>query len=84
MLVARGMIYCKLKSYERADDDLTRALSFVKANRSATLFQLRAEAREALGHIDEARADEERAAQIWEEAEVITPGMDGAPRKFVT
>ena len=84
VLVARGMIYCKLKSYERADDDLTRALSFVKANRSATLFQLRAEAREALGHIDEARADEERAAQIWEEAEVITPGMDGAPRKFVT
>jgi tetratricopeptide (TPR) repeat protein len=84
VLVARGMIYCKLKSFERADDDLTRALSFVKANRSATLFQLRAEAREALGHIDEARADEERAAQIWETAEVITPGMDGAPRKFVT
>lgn len=84
VLVARGMIYCKLKSFERADDDLTRALSFVKANRSATLFQLRAEAREALGHIDDARADEERAAQIWEEAEVIAPGMDGAPRKFVT
>ncbi|KPI87598.1 hypothetical protein ABL78_3307 [Leptomonas seymouri] len=84
VLVARGMLYCKLKSYERADDDLTRALSFVKANRSATLFQLRAEAREALGHIDEARADEERAAQIWEDAEVIAPGMDGAPRKFVT
>lgn len=84
VLVARGMIYCKLKSFDRADDDLTRALAFVKANRSATLFQLRAEAREALGRIDEARADEERAAQIWEEAEVISPGMDGTPRKFVT
>ncbi|CAC9458160.1 conserved hypothetical protein [Leishmania infantum JPCM5] len=84
VLVARGMIHCKLKSFHRADDDLTRALAFVKANRSATLYQLRAEAREALGRIDEARADEERAAQIWEEAEVITPGMDGAPRKFVT
>ncbi|KAG5506308.1 hypothetical protein JIQ42_07926 [Leishmania sp. Namibia] len=84
VLVARGMIYCKLKSFQRAEDDLTRALAFVKANRSATLYQLRAEAREALGRIDEARADEERAAQIWEEAEVITPGMDGAPRKFVT
>ncbi|KAK7194620.1 hypothetical protein NESM_000380600 [Novymonas esmeraldas] len=84
VLVARGMIYCKLKSYDRADDDLTRALAFVKANRSATLYQLRAEAREALGRIDEAREDEERAAQIWEDAEVIAPGMDGAPRKFVT
>lgn len=84
VLVARGMVYCKLKSFERADDDLTRALAFVKANRSATLFQLRAEAREALGRIEEARADEEAAARIWEEAEVISPGMDGAPRKFVT
>ncbi|CCW63577.1 unnamed protein product [Phytomonas sp. EM1] len=83
VLVARGMVYCKLKSFERADDDLTRALAFVKADRSPTLFQLRAEAREALGRIDEARADEEKAAEIWEKAEVITPGMQGTPHKFV-
>ncbi|EPY33695.1 hypothetical protein STCU_02071 [Strigomonas culicis] len=84
VLVARGMVYTKLKSFERADDDLTRALAFVKADRSATLFQLRAEAREGLGRIDEARADEERAAEIWEKAEVVAAGMDGPPRKFVT
>lgn len=84
VLVARGMVYCKLKSYDRADDDLTRALAFVNANRSATLFQLRAEAREGLGRIEDARADEERAAEIWEKAEVISPGMDGKPHKFVT
>lgn len=83
VLVARGMVYCKLKSHERADDDLTRALAFVKAERSATLFQLRAEAREALGRIEEAREDEMRAAQIWEDGEVMHPGMDGPPRKFV-
>lgn len=83
VLVARGMVYCKLKSYERSDDDLTRALAFVKADRSATLFQLRAEAREALGRIEEAREDEMRAAQIWEDAEVVHPGLEGAPRKFV-
>lgn len=84
VLVARGMVYCKLQSFERADDDLTRALAFIKADRSATLFQLRAEAREALGRIDEARQDEERAAEIWEKAEVIAPGLDGTARKFVT
>ncbi|CCW71379.1 unnamed protein product [Phytomonas sp. Hart1] len=83
VLVARGMVYCKLKSFERADDDLTRALAFVKSDHSPTLFQLRAEAREALGRIDEARADEEKAAEIWEKAEVITPGMEGKPHKFV-
>eukprot|EP00796_Vickermania_ingenoplastis_P009514 gene9514-6681_t len=83
VLVARGMVYCKLKSFERSEDDLTRALAFVKAERSATLFQLRAEAREALGRVAEARDDEMRAAEIWEQAEVIHPGLDGAPRKFV-
>lgn len=83
VLVARGMVYCKLQSYERSDDDLTRALAFVKAERSATLFQLRAEAREALGRIEEAREDEMRAARIWEEADVVRAGMDGTPRKFV-
>lgn len=83
ILVARGMVYGRLKSYERSDDDLTRALAFVKANRSATLFQLRAEAREALGRIEEARDDEMKAAEIWEEGEVIHEGMSGEPRKFV-
>ncbi|KAG8345742.1 hypothetical protein ERJ75_001325000 [Trypanosoma vivax] len=83
VLAARGMVYCKLKSYERCDDDLTRALTFVNKNRCATLFQLRAEAREALGRIEEARLDEERAAEIWENAEVISPGMEGKPYKFV-
>ncbi|ESS67965.1 hypothetical protein TcG_02218 [Trypanosoma cruzi] len=83
VLAARGMVYCKLKSYERADDDITRALSFVNQKRCATLFQLRAEAREALGRIEDARLDEERAAEIWENAEVISPGMDGKPYKFV-
>lgn len=84
VLVARGMVYCKLKSHERAVDDLTRAMSFVQTKRSATLFQLRAEALEGLGRIEEARADEERAALIWEEAEVISTGMADPPRKFVT
>lgn len=83
VLVARGMVYCKLQSHDRADDDLSRALAFVNAKRSATLFQLRAEAREALGRIEEARDDEMRAAEIWENAEVLHGGMDGAPRKFV-
>ncbi|SCU68029.1 uncharacterized protein TEOVI_000808300 [Trypanosoma equiperdum] len=83
VLAARGMVYCKLKSYDRAEDDLTRALRFVNQKRCATLFQLRAEAREALGRIEEARLDEERAAEIWENAEVIAPGMSGKPYKFV-
>ncbi|KEG07733.1 hypothetical protein DQ04_08951010 [Trypanosoma grayi] len=83
VLAARGMVYCKLKSYERSEDDLTRALSFVNQKRCATLFQLRAEAREALGRIEDARRDEERAAEIWENAEVILPGMEGKPYKFV-
>lgn len=83
VLVARGMVYCKLNSYDRADDDLSRALAFVNAKRSATLFQLRAEAREALGRVEEAREDEVRAAEIWENAEVLHGGMDGIPRKFV-
>lgn len=83
VLVARGMVYCKLKSYERADDDLTRALAFVNPNRSATLYQLRAEAREGLGKIEEARQDEETAAMIWEEADVVRPGLAAEPKKFV-
>ncbi|EPY39821.1 hypothetical protein AGDE_04107 [Angomonas deanei] len=84
ILVARGMVYTKLKSFARAEDDLTRALAFVKANRSPTLYQLRAEAREGLGKIEEARQDEERAAEIWENAETVTGAMDGVARKFVT
>jgi tetratricopeptide (TPR) repeat protein len=83
VLVARGMVYCKLKSFERAEDDLTRALSFVNPNRSPTLFQLRAEAREALGRLEEARMDEEMAAQIWEKGDVVRYGPDGQPLKFV-
>ncbi|KAH9598430.1 hypothetical protein LSM04_007430 [Trypanosoma melophagium] len=83
VLAARGMVYCKLKSFERAEDDLTRALSFVNQKRCATLFQLRAEALEAMGRIEDARLDEERAAEIWENAEVISPGMEGKPYKFV-
>ncbi|ORC86897.1 uncharacterized protein TM35_000251930 [Trypanosoma theileri] len=83
VLAARGMVYCKLKSFERAEDDLTRALKFVNQKRCATLYQLRAEALEAMGRIEEARLDEERAAEIWENAEVISPGMDGKPYKFV-
>lgn len=83
ILVARGMVYCKLKSFERSEDDLTRALSFVNPKRCATLYQLRAEAREALGKIEEARHDEELAAMIWEEADVVRPGLLGEPKKFV-
>lgn len=84
VLVARGMVHLKLKSYERAEDDLTRALAFVNPKRSATLYQLRAEALEQLGRIEEARQDEETAAMIWETADTVCAGMDGTPRKFVT
>lgn len=82
-LAARGAVFVKLQSYERANEDFTKALNFVPAQRAASLFQLRAEAREHLGLIEEAREDEERAALIWERADVITPGMDGEPKKFV-
>jgi hypothetical protein len=83
LLIARGMVYTKLKSFERADDDLTRALSFVNAARSPTLYQLRAEAREGLGRIEEARQDEEMAAMMWEEADIVRPGLAAEPQKFV-
>lgn len=83
VLAARGMVYCKLKSYERAEEDLTRALSFVNGKRSPTLYQLRAEALEALGRIEEARQDEETAAMIWEDADVVRAGLEGEPRKYV-
>lgn len=82
-LAARGMIYCKLKSYDRANDDLTRCMNFLDVQKCATVFQLRAEAREALGRLEEARQDEEQAAQIWETAEVVHPGMEGKPKKFL-
>ena len=77
------MIYCKLKSYDRADDDLTRCMGFLDVTKSATIFQLRAEAREALGRLEEARQDEEHAATIWENAEVVRAGMEGKPKKFL-
>ncbi|CUG91167.1 Hypothetical protein, putative [Bodo saltans] len=83
LLIARGMVYTKLKSYERGVDDLTRAMAFVNANRSPTLYQLRAEALEGLGRIEEARQDEESAAMMWEEAEVVRPGLAAEPQKFV-
>lgn len=82
-LAARGMTFLKLKSYERAEEDLTQALTFLPPNRSATALQLRAEAREQLGKIEEAREDEERAAQLWEDADVIRTGMDGEAKKFI-
>lgn len=82
-LAARGMTLCNMKSYERAEDDLTQALHFLPDNRSATLLQIRAEVRENLGKIEEAREDEERAAELWETADVIRPGMDGEAKKFI-
>lgn len=83
ILAARGMVYLQLKSYERAEDDLTRCIPFMISSKCASIYQARAEAREQLGKILEAREDELRAADIWEEGEIIHPGMDHPPVKFV-
>jgi tetratricopeptide (TPR) repeat protein len=83
ILAARGMVYLQLKSWERAEDDLTRCLPFLPSERFATIYQLRAEAREQQGKILEAREDELKAADIWEEGETIHPGLDHPPVKFV-
>lgn len=83
ILSARGMVYLKLRSPERAEHDLTKSMQYLPMNRCATLFQLRADAREQLGKIDEAREDEERAADIWEKGEVLSPGLDSPQVKWV-
>ena len=83
VLSCRGMVYAQLKSYERAEDDLTRSLSYLPAERCASVFQVRAECREAMGKLDDARDDEEHAADIWEKAETLHPGMDHPPVKWV-
>eukprot|EP00658_Telonema_sp_P-2_P059513 TRINITY_DN4850_c0_g1_i5.p1 TRINITY_DN4850_c0_g1~~TRINITY_DN4850_c0_g1_i5.p1 ORF type:complete len:237 (-),score=59.06 TRINITY_DN4850_c0_g1_i5:17-727(-) len=82
-LAARGMVLAQMNSYEKAEDDLTQALHFLPDNRSATLYQIRADVREHLGKIEEARDDEERAAELWETADTIRPGMDGEAKKFI-
>ena len=83
VLGSRGFVHLKLESPERAVDDLTQSLPFLPAKRCATIFQIRAEALERLGKIDEARQDEEKAAEIMENAEVVHPGMDIPPQKWV-
>jgi tetratricopeptide (TPR) repeat protein len=83
ILAARGMVYLQLKSWERAEDDLTRCMPFLPSTRCATIYQMRAEAREQQGKILEAREDELHAAGIWEEGEVVHPGIDRPPVKFV-
>ncbi len=83
ILAARGLAYYKLSSPERAEEDLTHCLAYMPRERCATVYQLRAECREALGRLDEAREDEERAADIWEHAETVHPGMDHEPVKWI-
>jgi tetratricopeptide (TPR) repeat protein len=83
ILSARGMVYLQLKSWERAEDDLTRCMPFMPMHRCATIYQMRAEAREQQGKILEAREDELKAAEIWEEGETVHPGIDHPPVKFV-
>lgn len=83
LLASRGFIYLKLESPERSVEDLTQSLPFLPAKRCATVHQLRAEALEKLGKIEEARLDEEKAADIMENAEVIHPGLDQPPQKWV-
>ncbi len=83
ILAARGMVYLQLKSWERAEDDLTRCIPFLPTTRCATIYQMRAEAREQLGKLLEAREDELKAADIWEEGDTIHPGIDHPPVKFV-
>uniref|UniRef100_A0A0A9X548 RNA polymerase II-associated protein 3 n=1 Tax=Lygus hesperus TaxID=30085 RepID=A0A0A9X548_LYGHE len=65
-LLARGMVYCKLKSFERAEEDLTGAAAVLPSHKFPVIYELRAEAREQLGRIDAAREDEEKAAELWE------------------
>jgi tetratricopeptide (TPR) repeat protein len=83
VLMARSAVYLKLGSPARAEDDATRALTIVPKQRCASLYQIRADAREQLGKLAEAREDEEIAADIWEHAETLHPGMGGAPVKYV-
>lgn len=83
ILMSRSAVYLKLGSPNRAEDDATRALAIVPKDKCASLYQIRAEAREQLGKLAEAREDEEIAADIWENAETLHPGMDGPPIKYV-
>lgn len=83
LLAMRGSLYAKLSSFYKAEEDLTRATYYLETKKYASLYQLRAECRERIGRVEEARADEELAAQIWEEGEVIAGGLLGEPKKFV-
>jgi hypothetical protein len=83
ILSARGMVYLHLESPERAEEDLTRCMAYVPHERFASLYQLRAEAREQQGKLVGAREDELHAAEIWETGEVISQGMDHPPVKWV-
>lgn len=83
ILMSRSAVYLKLGSAARAEEDCTKALTIVPKDRCASLYQIRADAREQLGKLAEAREDEELAADIWENAETLHPGMDGPPVKFV-
>lgn len=83
ILMSRSGIYLKLGSPQRAEEDATRALTIVPRDKCASLYQIRADAREQLGMLAEAREDEEAAALIWERAETLSPGMDGQPIKYV-
>ena len=75
VLAARGFVYMSLESPERSVEDLTQCLVYLPAQRCATVYQLRAEVLERLGKLEEARRDEEKAAEIMENAEVVHPGM---------
>ena len=83
ILMARGMCYLKLQSYKLAEDDFTVALRHLPKHQTASLLMMRAEAREKLGKIDEAREDEVAAATLHEECEIIHPGLDAKPMSWV-
>eukprot|EP00759_Apiculatamorpha_spiralis_P039202 PhF_6_TR38096/c0_g1_i1/m.56833 len=83
LLGSRGFVFLKLDSPDRALEDLNNCMPLVPANRAVTLYQLRAEALERLGRIEEARKDEERAAEIVENAEVVYAGLDQPPQKWI-